>query len=47
MLPDAHTLARGVYARARTRMHLCLIISRGDRWGLVVTFDAGGHGQNT
>lgn len=36
-----------VRAYARTPAHLCLIISRGDRWGLVVTFDAGGHGQNT
>jgi len=41
MLPDAHTRIRRVCARARTRAHLCLIISRGDRWGLVVTFDAG------
>lgn len=47
MLLDAHTVVRGIYARARTRMHLCLIISREDRWGLVVTFDAGEHGQNT
>lgn len=43
----AHARSRRVRARARTPAHLCLIISRGDRWGLVVTFDAGGHGQNT
>lgn len=46
MLLDAHTR---MHARMciRAPAHLCLIISRRDRWGLVVTFDAGGHGQNT